>query len=1050
MHKRIAKVVTASLMAAAMLTTTVATVVPMSVSAGLCVGETEFNKKGLPWHTCETSPAKQTFKIENGGYTVTIENPGGSSRGGESRWDLQFRHRKLKIQKGHTYKIHWEVTASTAGEMATHIATLDGESTVVWHNNCGMGTGGNEWNNVQINAGKNVFDSEFTANESIDVAEWAFHYGGSGEYQPQDCFPIGTTLTFDNMSLECTTCPDGYAEGTCNWDPSDNFGVTSRDNSGLENNFISVNQVGYFTNLDKKATLGDNAGADEDDTKITLPDTALDFELVNENGETVYTGKTTPKGKDEDSGDNVHILDFSDYNTPGTYSLKCGDYVSFPFEIGDNIYSVEGHDMLTNAMNYYYQNRSGINIETAYITSRDDEKSSLAHVMGHNPDSAWVQSKWEKSYDGVFANDPDADMTYKIDGTGGWYDAGDHGKYVVNGGISVWTLQNIYERAVAEGNSEKFANGSGTIVVPETNNDVPDILDETKVELDWMMKMVVSSSDPYWGKYEGLVYHKLHDHKWTGLAVRPNDYEDTWGTTRIVKPPSFAATLNFVACAAQAARLWEDIDPAYAKTCLDAAKKSYEAYKKNFYEYTPAEATNKTSLYAPFDQAIGGGAYGDTNVKDDAYWAACELYATTGDSTYYDDIKGYSEAFQVVKSLEGGENNGSYGSFNWGNTASLGSLTLLLNNDGISADELGEIKSSLTAAADDYIKTEDEQGYGIPYKSATFEDPVNIGPDIKITGYEWGSNSFVINNAIIMAYAYDTTEDTKYLNGVVTAMDYILGRNPLSFSYVTGYGSYHLIRPHHRYWSNELDPTFPEAPDGIMSGGPGSGMQDPYIGGLGYERGTLAPQRCYVDSIEAWSVNEVTINWNAPFAWVVSFLQDEANVTSDGLVVNPKNVTVEVGAEDTIEATVNGEHVDADFKSNDESIATVNNDGTVTGVSEGTTTITVTYGDKTATVNVTVKPVSTDDPTSGTDETVSTDEIPADTHWGDVNVDSYVNIADVVALNMYLIGKEANPVTKQGLINANVVYDDYINTNDSLTLMNYIAMVIAYEKLGPQ
>ena len=46
--------------------------------------------------------------------------------------------------------------------------------------------------------------------------------------------------------------------------------------------------------------------------------------------------------------------------------------------------------MLTNAMNYYYQNRSGINIETAYITSRDDEKSSLAHVMGHNPDSAWV------------------------------------------------------------------------------------------------------------------------------------------------------------------------------------------------------------------------------------------------------------------------------------------------------------------------------------------------------------------------------------------------------------------------------------------------------------------------------------------------------------------------------------------------------------------------------------------------------------------------------------------------------------------------------------
>ena len=60
------------------------------------------------------------------------------------------------------------------------------------------------------------------------------------------------------------------------------------------------------------------------------------------------------------------------------------------------------------------------------------------------------------------------------------------------------------------------------------------------------------------------------------------------------------------------------------------------------------------------------------------------------------------------------------------------------------------------------------------------------------------------------------------------------------------------------------------------------------------------------------------------------------------------------------------------------------------------------------------------------------------------------NIADVVALNMYLIGPDVNPVTKQGLINANVAYDDYVNTTDGLTLMNYVAMVIEYEQLGPQ
>ncbi len=1058
MHKKITKAVASSLMAAAMLTTTVATVVPMSVSAGNMLGESTFTSKGLPWHTCETSPAKQTFGLtDEGTYKVTIVDAGGAAKGGEDRWDLQFRHRKLKIQENHKYVMHWEVTASNGGEMATQIATLDGETTVVWHNNSGNNFG-NGWNNVIIRQGKNSFDDSFTAGKSIDVAEWAFHYGGAGHWQAVDCFPQGTTLEFDNMQLTCLTCSDNYSATSCNWDPSDDFGIRSRDNSGLKNNFISVNQVGYFTNLDKKATLGDNAGGGKEESKINLGNNPLDFDLVDANGNTVYSGKTVPKGFDKDSKDNVHVLDFSDFTTPGTYSLKCGNAVSFSFEIGDDLYSKKGHDLLTNAMNYYYQNRSGINIDGAYITSRDDEKSSLAHIGGHNPDMAYVQPKWVKSYSGVF----DGDKKYQIDGTGGWYDAGDHGKYVVNGGVSVWTLQNIYERTVAQGNTTKFADGSGTVVVPDAGNGAPDILDEARVELDWMMKMVVSSKDPAWGKYEGLVYHKLHDHKWTGLATRPYDYVDQWGTTRIVKPPTFAATLNFVACAAQAARLWEQYDKSYSNSLIAAAKKSYEAYLKHKYDYTPSEANNDTSLYAPMDQAIGGGAYGDTEVRDDAYWAACELYATTGESKYYDDIKGYSKAFEVVTYIEGGENNGSFGSFNWGNTGSLGSISLYLNQDGVQAADLTKIKSSLASAADTYVAEENAQGYGVPYKTAKFTDPVNIGYDdngnlIEIDGYEWGSNSFVINNAMVMAYAYDETGDTKYLNGVSTAMDYLLGRNPLSFSYVTGYGTYTLERPHHRYWSQELDPEFPEAPDGILSGGPGSGMQDPYIGGLGYVRGLLAPQRCYVDSIEAWSVNEITINWNAPLVWVASFLQDEADIDNTGkLVVDKTSISVAVGETDKISATVDGAAVSPTFTSNDTSIATVAADGTVTGVAKGSTTITVTLGDKTATVTVKVTDSevqpTTEDPTqSGTGSSANTDpSMIANALWGDVNVDTDVNIADIVKLNMYLLNGTLNPISDQGYVNANCVYDAKVDTADSTLIMNYVAMMITADKLGPQ
>ena len=136
----------------------------------------------------------------------------------------------------------------------------------------------------------------------------------------------------------------------------------------------------------------------------------------------------------------------------------------------------------------------------------------------------------------------------------------------------------------------------------------------------------------------------------------------------------------------------------------------------------------------------------------------------------------------------------------------------------------------------------------------------------------------VINNCIVMAYAYDLTGEIDYMNGVATALNYLFGCNPLAFSYVTGYGTYKEENPHHRYWSYELDATLPMAPDGILSGGPNAGLQDPYVRALGFVPGDLdnPSQRCFVDSIEAWSTNEVTINWNAPLAWIASFMQDEA------------------------------------------------------------------------------------------------------------------------------------------------------------------------------
>lgn len=1074
MHNKITKAITASFMAAAMLTTTVATVAPMTVSAGEILGESDYTYKALPWHTCETNPGKQTFELTDAGEAhITVITPEG---GEKSKWDLQFRHRNIDLKKNHEYKISCRIKSNRSGmEICSKIGDISGKLEYVELKDGKFVAGpsmGGEWGNAaKLTTEYQTFEGTFKCTEDLESVEWAFHYakdsnGYGGNAQ------AGDEIWFDDMHLEDLTS-DEY---DTNQDDYVKLGAVRRDDSGLENNYISVNQIGYYSNLSKVAVLGDNKGdITYGASSIDIAEgSTYDFKVINDTtGAVALTGKTSAAKKDLDSGDIVCKIDFTELTDAGTYHIEVGEWKSFSFRIGDDIYTNKGekeNNMLTNALNYYYQNRSGIDIESAYITSGD--KSSLKHQGGHKTDTATVQKEWVRSYNSA----EEATGTYassKITASGGWYDAGDHGKYVVNGGISVWTLQNMYERTVVQGSEDKFDNGSGTVVIPETNNGVPDILDEAAVELDWMMEMVVQSNEPTWGKYAGLVYHKLHDHKWTGLGVRPWDYESEWGTVRIVKPPTFAATLNFVACAAQAARLWAPYDSEKAAEYLEAAKTSYEAFKKIYADYpayTDAENSNPTSLYAPLDQAIGGGAYGDSDVTDDAYWAACELYAATGDSEYYTDLSGYKDAFKVVSYLEGGENKGSFSSFNWGNTASCGSLTLYLNENNSKLTSLTDankatITDTIKEAADLYVSKENEQGYGIPYEGATYSDPVNLPADLEITGYEWGSNSFVVNNAMIMAYAYDITDDVKYMNGVTTSMDYILGTNPLSVSFVTGYGSYHISRPHHRYWSHELDSSLPMAPDGIISGGPNAGLQDPYVRALGFVPGAAdnPSQRCYVDSIEAWSTNEVTINWNAPFAWVVSFLQDEAaNVSSEGVLkVTPSTVEVEVGKTETLKPTVDGTEVDATFKSNDSSVVTVDANGTITGVAEGSTTITVTYGDKSVEVkvNVTDSTKTSETDTSETNATEDTNAtIPSYTGnasllYGDVNLDLVVDSTDVVVLNKRLISESKYPLQNdQATEQANTAdYDARkIDSKDSMAIINSVLGVISKDDLGPK
>jgi endoglucanase len=138
--------------------------------------------------------------------------------------------------------------------------------------------------------------------------------------------------------------------------------------------------------------------------------------------------------------------------------------------------------------------------------------------------------------------------------------------------------------------------------------------------------------------------------------------------------------------------------------------------------------------------------------------------------------------------------------------------------------------------------------------------------------YPWGSNSLVLNNMVMWGLAHEITGDDAFLEGMLKGIDYLLGRNPNSQSYVSGYGTYPLSNPHHRHWAAQLDAAFPPPPPGAVSGGPNSDLQDPYVQQAGLPG--CPPMKCFADHIESWSTNEVAINWNAPFAWVVAYLDD--------------------------------------------------------------------------------------------------------------------------------------------------------------------------------
>jgi endoglucanase len=692
---------------------------------------------------------------------------------GSNPWDAQLRHREMVIQQGHTYTVQFRAYASAPTKARPKIGMSGAPYAEYWSETIDVGT------EPQLYSGK------FTMRSNDDpTAELAFHIGGA---MAQAALPFD--LCIDDVRLD---------------DPD--FTPSAKIERKIVVPSVLVNELGYLPNAAKIATVK---------TAATAP---MAWELLDSAGSIVEKGKTQVFGADAASGDFVHEIDFSGVKTVGQgYTLRVGANAdkSWPFAISPELYKKLKYESLA----YFYHNRSGIEIALPYAGD-----ASLAHPAGH------VGDKSVKCL-------PGSGCDYALDAAGGWYDAGDHGKYVVNGGISVWTLLNEYERAKFVGSSVADF-GDGKLKIPEGNNKVPDLLDEARYELEFLLKMQVPPGKPR----AGMVHHKLTDADWTGLGTAPN--EDT--QPRYLHAPSTAATLNLAATAAQGARIWKSIDPAFAAKCLAAAEVAWVAAKAN------------PKIYAPTSDDKGGGSYADEDTSDEFYWAAAELFVTTAKPEYKRFLA--SSPHDARFRTEAG---GHLSSMNWGSTDALGQISLALVPSTLDAATVKRMRARIVAAADGYSKVEQGEGYRTALQRTAQGQ------------YVWGSNSFVLNNLIVLGLAYDFTKEQKYLDGVATGMDYLLGRNPLGQSYVSGYGDKPLENPHHRFWAYQANNKFPHVPAGVVSGGPNSTIDDPYSKAAGL-RG-CAPEKCYVDNIEAYSVNEITINWNAPLAWVAAFLDEKAH-----------------------------------------------------------------------------------------------------------------------------------------------------------------------------
>lgn len=516
---------------------------------------------------------------------------------------------------------------------------------------------------------------------------------------------------------------------------------------------IHLNSLGFLPQSSKKASI-------VGDSKSFTVKKATDKTVV-------FNGNTSTAVSQKDLDQTVCIADFSNFSKPGKYYIETPEGVkSIEFEISNTAYN----NAFYTSMRGFYLWRCGTAV------SGDHNGRHYEHAACH----------LEDGYE-----DYQNKQGERRDGTKGWHDAGDYGKYVVNAGITVGMMFMAWDQY--QDKLKKFS-----LDLPETAKGYPDFLKELKWETDWLLTMQYADGS-------GKVSHKLTRINFSDFIQPEKDKEKRffteWGS---------AATADFVAMMAQAARYFEPYDKAYAQKCLAAAEMSYKFLKENPADKRFVQGEFKTGGYQTTD-------------PDDRLWAAVEMWETTGNQEYLKDFEERATKMDFKIDED----------WDWGDISNLGMFEYALSKKpGRNPEILKTIRKNIVDVANIISLKAGADIYGRPLGSK----------------YYWGCNGTVARQVLNLNVADKISPSKVFSEASQNAIDHIFGRNFYNRSYVTGLGINPPMNPHDRRSGsdNEIEPW------------PG------YLVGGGQKANNWQDQQ------DDYTTNEIAINWQAALVYALA------------------------------------------------------------------------------------------------------------------------------------------------------------------------------------